>query len=184
VEIKGWGYLNKRVYYSEVYHFFMDPTHIQDISVQVAILVISSSRTEKEDTAGKKIQSLCNEAGIPVDHLKVIPDDMHKIREGLQESLTKANCIIITGGTGITHDDCTIEAVEPLLQKRLDGFGELFRTKSFSEVGTRTVLSRATAGIIDGKAVFCIPGSKNAADLATREIIIPEIHHILTHANR
>jgi len=162
----------------------MDPTHIKDILIQANILVISTSRTEKEDTAGKKICSLLEESLIPVVRTLVIPDNIDQIRKGLEESLKDANCIILTGGTGITHDDCTIEAVEPLLEKRLDGFGELFRMKSFSEVGTRTVLSRALAGVIDGKAVFCIPGSLNAAVLATREIIIPEIRHILTHANR
>ncbi len=162
----------------------MDPSHIQKISVQTIILVISTSRTEKEDTAGKAIQSLFQESSIPVIRIEVIPDSIEKIQDGLRKALVEANCIILTGGTGITHDDCTIEAVEPLLEKKLDGFGELFRMKSFAEVGTRTLLSRAVGGIIDGKAVFCIPGSKNAAELATREIIIPEIYHILTHANR
>lgn len=162
----------------------MDPSHIQKISVQTIILVISTSRTEKEDTAGKVIQSLFQESSIPVIRIEVIPDSIEKIQDGLRKALVEANCIILTGGTGITHDDCTIEAVEPLLEKKLDGFGELFRMKSFSEVGTRTLLSRAVGGTIDGKAVFCIPGSKNAAELATREIIIPEIYHILTHANR
>ncbi|HPY59564.1 MAG TPA: MogA/MoaB family molybdenum cofactor biosynthesis protein [Methanospirillum sp.] len=162
----------------------MDPSHIQEISVRVVILIISTSRTEKEDTTGKAISSLLHSSSIPVIRTKVIPDDIEKIQVALKESLEEVNCIILTGGTGITHDDCTIEAVEPLLEKRLDGFGELFRMKSYAEVGTRTVLSRALGGVIDGKAVFCIPGSKNAAELATREIIIPEILHILTHASR
>ncbi|MCA1915516.1 MogA/MoaB family molybdenum cofactor biosynthesis protein [Methanospirillum hungatei] len=162
----------------------MDPSHIQKISVQAIVLVISTSRTEKEDTAGKAIQSLLQESSIPVIRTEIIPDAIEKIQKALFEALSEANCIILTGGTGITHDDCTIEAVEPLLEKRLDGFGEIFRIKSFAEVGTRTVLSRAVGGIIHGKAIFCIPGSKNAAELATRDIIIPEIYHILTHANR
>ena len=162
----------------------MDPSHIQKISVQTIILVISTSRTEKEDTAGKAIQSLFQESSIPVIRTEIIPDNIEKIQKALHKALSEANCIILTRGTGITHDDCTIEAVEPLFDKRLDGFGELFRMKSFAEVGTRTVLSRAVGGIIDGKAIFCIPGSKNAAELATRDIIIPEIYHILTHANR
>lgn len=162
----------------------MDPAHVQKIKVQVIILVISTSRTEKEDTAGKTIQSLFQESSIPVIRTEIIPDDIDEIQSGLKQALKEANCIILTGGTGITHDDCTIEAVSPLLEKRLDGFGELFRMKSYAEVGTRTVLSRAIGGIIQGKAVFCIPGSKNAAEIATREIIIPEIYHILTHANR
>jgi len=178
------GQINKRIILFLNVTLVMDPSHIQNVPVIVSILVISSSRSKKEDTAGKKIKSLCEEADIPVHHVEIIPDDIQKIRDGLQRSLHIASCVIITGGTGITHDDCTIEAVEPLFQKRLDGFGELFRMKSFAEIGTRTVLSRTSAGIINGKAVFCIPGSENAADLATREIILPEIHHILTHANK
>ena len=162
----------------------MDPTHVQDIIVKAAVLTITTSRTEKEDTAGKQIQNLLLEAGISVTLRKIIPDSIYEIQNGVKTALEEANCIILTGGTGITRDDCTIEAVEPLLQKHLAGFGELFRAKSFSEVGTRTVLSRATAGIIDGKIIFCVPGSYNAADLATREIIIPEVKHILTHASK
>ena len=162
----------------------MDPTHVQDIIVKAAVLTITTSRTEKEDTAGKQIQNLLQEAGISVTLKKIIPDSIQEIQNGVKTALKEANCIILTGGTGITRDDCTIEAVEPLLQKHLAGFGELFRAKSFLEVGTRTVLSRATAGIIDGNVIFCVPGSYNAADLATREIIIPEVKHILTHASK
>ena len=162
----------------------MDPSHVQKISVQVIILIVSTSRTEKEDTAGKTIQSILQGSSISVIRTEVISDNIEIIQTSLNQALKDANCIILTGGTGITHDDCTIEAVEPLLEKKLDGFGELFRMKSFAEVGTRTLLSRALGGIIDGKAVFCIPGSKNAAELATREIIVPEILHILTHASR
>lgn len=162
----------------------MDPSHVQKISVQAIILIVSTSRTEKEDTAGKTIQSILQGSSISVIRTEVIPDNIEIIQTSLNQALKDANCIILTGGTGITHDDCTIEAVEPLLEKKLDGFGELFRMKSFAEVGTRTLLSRALGGIIDGKAVFCIPGSKNAAELATREIIVPEILHILTHASR
>lgn len=162
----------------------MDPTHIKEIEVRATVLVISTSRTEKEDTAGKQIKKLLEDNNIQVVRKVIIPDSISAIQEGVKNALTEANCIILTGGTGVTRDDCTIEAVYPLIQKTLDGFGELFRTKSFAEVGTRTVLSRAMAGIIDGKAIFCLPGSYNAADLATKEIIIPEIRHILTHASR
>jgi molybdopterin adenylyltransferase len=162
----------------------MDPTHVKDIAVKAAVLTVSTSRTEKEDTSGKRIKELLEKDGIQVIKTKIIPDIISAIQEEVKNALTGANCIILTGGTGITKDDCTIEAVEPLIQKHLDGFGELFRTKSYAEVGTRTVLSRAMAGVTDGKVIFCVPGSFNAADLATREIIIPEVKHILTHANR
>jgi len=162
----------------------MDPSHIQDIPINVGILVISTSRTEKEDKSGLSIKELLNDAKISVLHMTVIPDKIQAIRSGIIAALETCNCIILTGGTGITRDDCTIEAVEPLLEKHLDGFGELFRIKSYEEVGTRVVLSRAIAGTIGTSIIFCIPGSPNAATLATREIIIPEIKHLLTHANK
>lgn len=162
----------------------MDPSHIQKISVRAGILTISSSRSQKEDKSGAIIQELLGAANIRVDITLIIPDNIQAIRSGLITALNTCNCIILTGGTGITKDDCTIEAVRPLLDKFLDGFGELFRMKSYEEVGTRMVLSRAIAGTIGEKIVFCIPGSPNAATLATREIIIPEITHLLTHASR
>lgn len=162
----------------------MDPSHIQEITVHVGILVISTSRTEKEDKSGLAIKQLLNEANIQILYTSVIPDKIQAIRSGVIKALEICNCVILTGGTGITRDDCTIEAVEPLLEKHLDGFGELFRTKSFQEVGTRMVLSRAIAGTIGTNLIFCIPGSPNAATLATKEIIIPEIKHLLTHANK
>ena len=162
----------------------MDPSHHQDVEVKAGVITISTSRSEKEDKSGLIIQQLLTKAGFSVVYTEIIPDKTNLIRSGLIHALQACNCVILTGGTGITSDDCTIEAVHPLLEKHLDGFGELFRMKSYAEVGTRMVLSRATAGIIGTSAVFCIPGSPNAATLATNEIIIPEIKHILTHAGR
>jgi molybdenum cofactor biosynthesis protein B len=162
----------------------MDPSHHQDIPVEAGVITISTSRSGKEDKSGSIIKELFTDSGIPVVHTDIIPDRVDLIRSGLIQALAKCNCVVLTGGTGITRDDCTIEAVTPLLDKELDGFGELFRMKSYDEVGTRMVLSRATAGIIGSSVVFCIPGSPNAATLATREIIIPEVRHILTHAGK
>ena len=94
--------------------------------------------------------------------------------------MKNSNCIIVNGGTGLTHDDCTIEAVLPLLDKKIDGFGELFRMISYKEIGSSSMLSRAIAGICDGKVIFCIPGSTAAVTLATKDLIIPEVVHILS----
>lgn len=162
----------------------MDPSHIQKIAIKAAVITVSTSRDESMDKSGAKIKSLFDDAGIPVIHYLVIPDDIETIRDELRNALKITNCIIFSGGTGLTHDDCTIEAILPLLDKVMDGFGELFRYLSYKEIGTRSLLSRAVGGIIDGKAVFCIPGSVGAAILATEEIIIPEIGHILTHAGK
>lgn len=162
----------------------MDPTHIQKIPIQCGVITVSTSRSGKEDKSGSVIEDLLIKANIPVLSKLILPDEIHTIRAGLIHLLETCNCVILTGGTGITSDDCTIEAVSPLLEKHLDGFGELFRMKSFSEVGTRMILSRAIAGTIGKKIVFCIPGSPNAATLATKEIIIPELQHLLTHVNK
>lgn len=146
------------------------------------VITVSTTRSEETDTSGKMAIDLLRGGDIPLTFYRIVPDLDDAIREALHEALKKADCIIINGGTGLTPDDRTIEAVAPLFEKVMDGFGELFRQKSIAEVGTAVILSRATAGIISGKAVFCIPGSTKAVRLAVEEIILPEIRHILTHA--
>lgn len=162
----------------------MDPTHIQPISISAGVLTISTSRSAGNDKSGAIIRDLFTKQNIPVLVYQVISDDKRHIQHALLGALAidGVNCIVLHGGTGITHDDCTIEAVEPLLHKRIEGFGELFRSLSYADIGTRSLLSRATAGIIDQKAVFCIPGSTGAVTLAMESIILPEVKHILTHA--
>jgi len=162
----------------------MDPKHIQPITIEAAVITVSTSRTKENDTSGIIIQKILNDAGIRVTHYAIVADRIDAIRDEVFKALKSANCVILNGGTGLTHDDCTIEAVSPLIEKQIDGFGELFRMKSVREIGTASMLSRAVAGIIYGKAVFCIPGSTPAVTLATTELIVPEIAHILSHANR
>ncbi len=162
----------------------MDQKHISPIHIAAAIITVSSTRTRENDTSGKTINELFKKAGIPVAHYVIVPDQIEMIRSEVYQSLAKSNCIVINGGTGLTHDDCTIEAVLPLLEKKIDGFGELFRLKSYQEIGTSSMLSRALAGVCHKKAIFCIPGSTPAVTLATNELIIPEIAHILSHANK
>jgi molybdenum cofactor biosynthesis protein B len=161
----------------------MDPSHVQEIPIIAGIITVSTSRTEVTDESGTMIRGLFNSADIPVLYYRMVPDSELEIRATVKEALNIANCIVVNGGTGLTPDDVTIEAVEPILEKKMDGFGELFRTLSYHEIGTRAVLSRAVGGVAGGKAVFCIPGSVNAVTLATKSIIIPEIRHILTHAS-
>lgn len=161
----------------------MDPSHVQEIPIIAGIITVSTSRTEVTDESGTMIRELFNSADIPVLYYRVVPDSELEIRATVKEAMNIANCIVVNGGTGLTPDDVTIEAVEPILEKKMDGFGELFRTLSYHEIGTRAVLSRAVGGVAGGKAVFCIPGSVNAVTLATKSIIIPEIRHILTHAS-
>jgi molybdopterin adenylyltransferase len=162
----------------------MNASHIRSIEILCAIITVSSTRNPDTDTSGKAIREILTASGIPVVHYSVVKDRIGSIRDELYHAMKVANGIIINGGTGLTHDDCTIEAVSPLLEKKIDGFGEMFRQKSLQEIGTSAMLSRATAGIYNGKAIFCIPGSTPAVTLATKELIVPEIAHILSHANK
>jgi molybdenum cofactor biosynthesis protein B len=160
----------------------MESNHLKPLTVTGAVITVSSSRKPDTDTSGKTLIDLLSAAGIGVAHYAVIPDDIDRIRSEVHLALSRANCIIVTGGTGLTPDDVTIEAVAPLLEKTIDGFGELFRLKSYEEIGTAAILSRAIAGVVGGRVVFCTPGSTKAVTLAARDIIIPEVRHILTHA--
>jgi len=162
----------------------MPSEHRKDISIQAAVITVSTTRTEKTDLSGQIIRDAFTAAGIPVVSLVIVKDDVPVIRAAVLEALQTANCVVVNGGTGLTHDDCTIEAVAPLFQKTMDGFGELFQMKSYEQVGNSVILSRATAGITNGRVIFCIPGSPKAVKLAAEEIIVPEIHHILTHAGQ
>lgn len=158
--------------------------HRKNISLETAIITVSTTRTEKTDLSGQIIYDAFTAADISVVSLVIVRDDILEIRAAVLAALKIANCIVVNGGTGLTHDDCTIEAIAPLFQKTMDGFGELFRMKSYAQVGNAVILSRAAAGITNGRAIFCIPGSPKAVKLATEEIIIPEICHILTHAGQ
>jgi molybdenum cofactor biosynthesis protein B len=162
----------------------MNKNHIRTIPVGAAIITVSSTRTRDNDSSGKAISEILTAAGIQIQHYSIVSDRIEAIRSEIYLTLINSNCIILNGGTGLTYDDCTIEAVLPLLDKKIDGFGELFRLKSYKEIGTSSMLSRALAGTCNGKAIFCIPGSTPAVTLATRELIVPEIAHILSHANK
>jgi molybdopterin adenylyltransferase len=162
----------------------MNQDHIQPLKILAAIITVSSTRTKENDTSGKTICDLLKKAEISITHYAIVQDQVELIRSEIYRSLTDSNCIILNGGTGLTFDDCTIEAVLPILDKKIDGFGEIFRMKSYQEIGTSAILSRALAGICHKKAIFCIPGSTPAVALAVKDLIIPEIAHILSHANK
>jgi len=155
-----------------------------------AILTISTSKYwnkekgEKDisDLSGEIAKELVTKNGHEVVYYDVLPDKEDKIYEGITQALnTAADFIITSGGTGLTKSDITIEVVSKLMNKEMPGFGELFRLKSCEEIGTAAVLSRAIAGVIKQKAIFCLPGSPEAVKLALKEIIMPEIAHIMKH---
>ena len=138
---------------------------------------VVSNPEEAEDLSGKVIMEMIKAAGY-IAQYRLRPDGIEPIREVVKKSV--ADAVIICGGTGLTHLDLTLEAVEPLFEKTLPGFGEIFRWRSLDEVGTRAMLTRAAAGIHCGKPVFCLPGSPGAARLGM-ELIMAEIEHILKH---
>jgi len=162
----------------------MNKNHIKKLEISAAVITVSSTRNMENDSSGAAISTLLKDHGITIKYYAIVSDQIDAIRNELYTSMKTTNCIIFNGGTGLTHDDCTIEAISPLLEKKIDGFGEFFRMKSFTEIGTSAMLSRAIAGVIQEKAIFCIPGSTPAVTLAIRELILPEIAHILSHANR
>ena len=132
---------------------------------------------DADDLSGKVILEMIKAAGYDASY-QLMPDGIEPIREAVQKST--ADAIVICGGTGLTHLDLTIEAVEPLFEKTLPGFGEIFRFRSLQEVGTRAILTRSVAGVIENKPIFCLPGSPNAARLGT-DLILAEIEHIIAH---
>lgn len=161
--------------------------HAHDLeSVRVAVVTVSSSRTMEDDPSGDLITNLLQDAGHEVIMREVIPDHHDRVRShvDLLARRSDLDLVITTGGTGVTPDDVTIEAITPLFDKTLPGFGELFRRRSESEIGTRVIATRATAGIAQETPVFCLPGSTNATRLATEDILLPEIGHLAGLAQR
>jgi molybdenum cofactor biosynthesis protein B len=156
------------------------------VSVGVAVVTVSSSRSLDNDPAGDAIAAAFDAEGHTTVTREMLRDSYDRIQTAV-ESLAKrsdVDCVVTSGGTGVTPDDVTVEAVDDLFDKRLPGFGELFRTLSYDEMGTRVVGTRAVAGVMDGTMVFCLPGSENAARLGAVEIIVPEVTHLCGLATR
>jgi len=154
-------------------------------TVTVAVITVSTTRDEKTDEGGQWIQDRIKENGNTVVFYKVIPDNTDVIRETVIKTIAdvKPNLILLTGGTGIGGSDVTVEAIQPLFDKEMSAFSTLFTSLSYDEIGSPALMSRATAGIIDKTAVFCMPGSLNACKLACEKIIFPETGHIAKHTS-
>ena len=151
-----------------------------------AVVTVSSSRGTGEDASGEAIGEAVEAAGHAVSVRELINDDFDSVQNTVDRLADRGDtdCVVTTGGTGVTPDDVTVEAVEPLFEKHLPGFGELFRALSREEIGTKVVGTRATAGIVDGVPVFCLPGSENAARLGAEQLIAPEVAHLAGLAGR
>ena len=162
------------------------PAHRKDApaSVRCFVLTISDTRTEATDASGNAIVELLTGAGHVVVGRRIVRDDPAEVRDTLLKNLAATDVVITTGGTGITARDSTYEALSALLDKRLDGFGELFRMLSYAEIGAAAMLSRAVGGSIGSTAVFSLPGSEHAVRLAMTRLILPEVGHVVRELRR
>ena len=150
------------------------------------MLTVSDTRTEATDSSGRAIRELLTDAGHRVSGHAIVKDEPAAVVRIVSEQLSngEAQAIITTGGTGLTSRDSTYEAIDGLLEKRLDGFGELFRMLSYSEIGAAAMLTRATAGLAGGTIVIALPGSEPAVRLGMEKLVLPEIGHLVREARR
>jgi len=155
-------------------------------SVRCFVLTVSDTRTADTDTSGAAIADLLAAAGHAVVGRAIVKDEAEQVRETIVRQLANPDvqAIIATGGTGITSRDSTYEAIGALLQKRLDGFGELFRMLSYEQIGAAAMMSRACAGLAAGRIVISLPGSEAAVRLAMERLIVPELGHLVQQASR
>ena len=156
------------------------------IRARVALLTISDSRDEATDNSGRIARDRIEKAGHRIVHYRILPDEPDRVRSQVVEwiALDDLDAVILSGGTGVARRDRTYEAICELLDKRLDGFGELFRMLSYQDVGSAALLSRALAGLAAGKPVFVLPGSRAAVGLALEKLILPELGHLASEATR
>ena len=147
------------------------------IPIRIAILTVSDSRTEADDTSGQALVDRLTEAGHVLAEKLILPDDKYKIREAVSRWIadSEVDVVISTGGTGLTGRDITPEAVQPLFDKEIEGVGELFRWISYQEIGTSTIASRCIGGLANGTFIFCLPGSTGACRTGWDKVISPQL---------
>ncbi|SHN27127.1 MogA/MoaB family molybdenum cofactor biosynthesis protein [Gracilibacillus kekensis] len=156
-------------------------------SVRCKIITVSDTRTKETDKSGQLMCHFLEQNNHQVAAHQIVKDVQNEIKLAIEDGITQSNidAILINGGTGIAKRDVTIEVVENLLDKPMPGFGEIFRVLSYQEdIGSAAILSRATAGVIQDKAVFATPGSSGAVKLAMEKLIIPELGHVMREINK
>jgi molybdenum cofactor biosynthesis protein B len=155
-------------------------------AVRCVVCTISDSKTEETDTSGRLLQELLRGAGHDVVGYRLVRDEPSQVHGVIHTACVDpgVQAVIFTGGTGITSRDSTFEAIDALLEKRLPGFGELFRMLSYQEIGSAAMLSRAQAGVRAGRLFFSLPGSPAACRLALERLILPELGHMVREVNR
>ena len=166
---------------ADLHHKAHSPKHIR-----FAVVTVSDTRTPENDTSGTLLRRLVHDAGYEVTQSAIVRDDPADVARVLDEACSRhdVDLIVLNGGTGISSRDGTDETVWSRLEKRLNGFGELFRFLSYQHVGSAAMLSRAVGGLSRGKVVFSIPGSPQAAEVAMRELILPEAGHLMFEVRR
>ncbi len=163
----------------------MHPTHHQQ-PIQAAILTVSDTRSKADDHGGQRIQTLLQEASFEIADYQISKDEPLEISKHVKYWCIDPtiNTIIVTGGTGFTPRDQTYDTILPLFEKEMMGFGELFRTLSYEEIGPKAMFSRATAGSRNQTAIYVLPGSTNAVTLAMTKLILPTVQHFVGELNR
>lgn len=157
---------------------------VAPVVVRVAVLTVSDTRTEATDTSGRAIRGLLEAAGHAVVRSAIVKDDPSAVTSFVTSARSDGTQVVITtGGTGLTSRDSTYEAIEALLDKRLDGFGEIFRRLSYDDIGPAAMLSRACAGLAGRTVVIALPGSEGAVRLAMTTLVLPELTHLVQQAS-
>ena len=150
------------------------------------VITCSDTRTPDTDTSGQAIHKMLRQFGHEVVAYHLVKDEPAQITDRIKEGLVNdaVQAIIINGGTGISKRDSTFEAVDAMLEKRLVGFGEIFRYLTYLDIGSPAIMSRATAGIIKGRILFSTPGSENAVRMAMEKLILPELGHLVKELSK
>ncbi len=151
-------------------------------SLDIMVITVSDTRDETTDQSGQLIKKMLAEAGHRTIGYQIVKDEPNEIEDLLRQTLRRKDLqvIILNGGTGIAPRDGTYEVVDRLMQKRLDGFGEIFRYLSYQDIGSAAIMSRACAGIAGDKVMISLPGSKGAVQLAMGQLILPEMGHMVS----
>src|SRR5690625_2615806 len=155
--------------------------------VSCAVITVSDTRNKDTDKSGKLMIDLLTGSSHQVNEYVIIPDDKHVIQQTISAAIHRKDieAVIVTGGTGISERDVTIEAIQPLFHKELPGFGELFRLLSYQlDIGSASMLSRAIAGVTNHRIIFSVPGSTGAVKLAMEKLILPELRHAVMEINK
>ena len=151
-------------------------------SIKCFVVTVSDTRDETTDESGQLIKSMLTDEKHPLAGYRIVKDEPTEIEARLREALAneRVEAVIVNGGTGISPRDGTYEVIVGLLEKRLDGFGEIFRYLSYEDIGSAAIMSRAVAGSAQGKVLISLPGSKGAVKLAMEKLILPELRHMVS----